>query len=99
MNARQSSENMEMPAVPETTLGVAPIQEPKPWEIKPDMGLEEQALRSAFDPIRSTPDFKGIRPTADLVRHLVVEYTEKLGKNQKIDDELMGLISDFLKPE
>jgi hypothetical protein len=90
---------MEMPTVSEAALGVASIQEPKPWEIKLSMSPQERALRSVFDPIRSTPDFKGIRPTPDLVRHLVVKYTEELGAGQKIDEDLMGLISDFLKPE
>ena len=72
---------------------------PKPWEIKPEMGLREQALRSAFSPDRSLPGYKGIPVTKDLIRHLLVGYMEELGDGVEPDEELIGLTSDMLKVE
>ena len=76
-----------------------PDLSPKPWDIKPGMGLREQALRSAFSPDRSLPGYKGIPVTKALIRHLLVGYMEELGDGSKPDEELIGLTSDLLKTE
>jgi hypothetical protein len=76
----------------------AVVVEPKPWNITDDMSLDERALRSAFDPRRSTPDYEGPPVTPDLVRFLLKKYVEGLGEGSIPDDTLMGLANKVINP-
>ena len=82
-----------------SNVDILRVKETHPWDIKDDMSLDEQALRSAFNPHRQAPDYQGLPMTPDLVRHLVTKYVEGLGEKGTPDEGLMGLVSNFLKPE
>lgn len=96
MNADTSAAKSDLTTSPSDANHMNVIEH-KPWEIIPGMGLNEQALRSAFNPERKSPNYEGIQITPDLVKHLLDSYLDELGDAKKPDDALIGLVSDFLK--